>query len=58
MSLRSSKVNCHRLKLIIHIKILVLAVLLLKDQEKAIYNLLPPNRRPNKESKQHDGSVS
>ena len=40
MPSRGSRVNCHRSKLVIYIKILVLTMLLPRDQKEAIYNLL------------------
>ncbi len=47
----SSEVNCDELRLAIYIKVLVLAVLLSRDQKEAIYNLLPLNRKSDREIK-------
>ncbi len=57
-SLQSSRINCYGLKLAFHIQILVLIVLLLKDQTEAIYNFLPSNKWPDGEVKQHNRGVS
>ena len=57
-SLQNYGVNYHGLKLAIYINILVLVMLLLKNQKEAIYNLLLPNRWSNRETEEHDRSVS
>ena len=58
VSIQSFKVNCDGLRLIFHIQILVLTILLLKNQVEAIYSLLSSNRWPDGEIEQHDGSIS
>ncbi len=54
---RSSGVNCYGLRLAFHIQILVLVVLLPRDQKKAIYSLPPSNKWLDREAKQYDGGV-
>ena len=45
------------MRLAFHIQILVLAVLLQKDQQETIYNLPSSNTWPNRETVQYDGDV-
>ena len=54
---QSSRINCDRSKLVIHIKVLVFAMLLSKNQKKTIYSLLSLNKWLHQEIKQHNGSV-
>ncbi len=48
----------HGLKLTIYVKVLILTILLLKNQIKVIHNFLSIDGWPDGEAKQHNKSVS
>ncbi len=51
MSPRSSGVNCHGSRLVIYIQVLIITVLLFRDQKEAISSLPLPNRYLDQEIK-------
>ena len=46
-----SRVNCYESRLAIYIKVLIFVVLLLRNQEEAIYSFSPSIRRSDQETK-------